>query len=81
MPLSKFATRRRRCRLKNCRDCSSGSTGATKRGPGGSGLGLPIARDLIELHGGTLAASLSGGEIVFTIRLPRRSGDIEPDGA
>ena len=37
----------------------------------GSGLGLPIARDLIELHGGTLEASLSGGEITFTILFPR----------
>jgi signal transduction histidine kinase len=36
----------------------------------GSGLGLPIARDLIELHGGTLAALLQDGEIVFTISLP-----------
>ncbi len=36
----------------------------------GSGLGLPIARDLIELHGGKLAASLRDGKIVFTARLP-----------
>lgn len=38
--------------------------------PTGSGLGLPIARDLVELHGGTLSASLRDGDIVFTIRLP-----------
>ena len=44
----------------------------------GSGLGLPIARDLVELHGGTLEASLSDGEITFTILLPR--GD-EPAGS
>jgi signal transduction histidine kinase len=36
----------------------------------GSGLGLSIARDLIELHGGTLDASLRDGQIVFTVRLP-----------
>ncbi|OGO50969.1 MAG: hypothetical protein A2148_03020 [Chloroflexi bacterium RBG_16_68_14] len=44
------------------------------RAPGGgsvgSGLGLPIARDLVELHGGTLEASLRDGEIAFIIRLP-----------
>ena len=38
----------------------------------GSGLGLPIARDLAELHGGTLDASLRDGQIVFTIKLPLR---------
>ncbi|MCH7840875.1 MAG: SMP-30/gluconolactonase/LRE family protein [Planctomycetes bacterium] len=38
-------------------------------GTSGSGLGLPIARDLIELHGGTLEASLRDREISFTIRL------------
>ena len=44
----------------------------------GSGLGLPIARDLVELHGGSLEASLDGDEITLTIRLPR--GD-EPVGS
>jgi len=38
----------------------------------GTGLGLPIARDLIQMHGGALEASLRPGEIVFTISLPRR---------
>lgn len=38
----------------------------------GSGLGLPIARDLIELHGGTLTASLQDGALVFHAHLPLR---------
>lgn len=43
----------------------------TRGGPAGSGLGLPIARDLVELHGGELTAALHDGEIVMTIRLPQ----------
>lgn len=42
----------------------------TRRSSQGSGLGLPIARDLIELHGGSLTAALRDGDIVFTARLP-----------
>jgi signal transduction histidine kinase len=37
----------------------------------GSGLGLPIARDLAELHGGTLEAHLSDGMIAFRMTIPR----------
>jgi signal transduction histidine kinase len=37
----------------------------------GSGLGLSIARDLVEAHGGTIAAAnRPEGGAVFTIDLP-----------
>ncbi|MBE3001085.1 HAMP domain-containing histidine kinase [Nocardiopsis sp. HNM0947] len=43
-----------------------------ERDPGGSGLGLPISREIVQGHGGTLTAghSLLLGGAVFTIRLP-----------
>jgi len=40
---------------------------------GGLGLGLPLARHLVELHEGTLSADSDGRGLgsLFTIRLPR----------
>lgn len=37
---------------------------------GGAGLGLAIARELVEAQGGTIAARTSAGETVITIALP-----------
>ncbi|MGW4210281.1 sensor histidine kinase [Lentzea sp. NPDC004789] len=40
------------------------------RHTGGSGLGLPIVRHLVEAHGGSVTAESPGGAL-FTVRLPR----------
>jgi len=43
------------------------------RDSGGTGLGLTIARDLAQAHGGSLLlANLAGGGLEATLRLPRR---------
>jgi len=42
------------------------------RSTGGSGLGLPIAREMVRAHGGELTVeNLVGGGAQFTIHLPR----------
>lgn len=47
------------------------SGGPRPQGSGGSGLGLAIARQLVETHGGTIAAAnAEDGGAVFTIQLP-----------
>lgn len=37
---------------------------------GGAGLGLAIAREIVELHGGTIAAASEDGVTTFTVELP-----------
>ncbi|CAH0165082.1 Sensor protein TorS [Massilia sp. Bi118] len=47
---------------------------------GGLGLGLSIARQLIELHGGTIAVSSPGTHAgtTFTVRLPLAEAEVAP---
>lgn len=55
------------------------SAGGRSASGGGSGLGLSIARDIVELHGGALEATLHDGTIIFTARLPRAAASKQPD--
>lgn len=41
---------------------------------GGAGLGLAIAKEIVELHGGTIRADSADDQITFTLRLPVRGG-------
>ncbi|WP_225095594.1 cell wall metabolism sensor histidine kinase WalK [Streptomyces sp. CoH27] len=43
---------------------------ARSRDRGGSGLGLPVAKALVEAHGGTLGLGRECGMTIFTVRLP-----------
>ncbi|MFF8972991.1 sensor histidine kinase [Streptomyces sp. NPDC014995] len=43
---------------------------ARSRDRGGSGLGLAVARSLVEAHGGTLGLDDAAGPTVFTLTLP-----------
>ncbi len=41
---------------------------------GGAGLGLAIAKEIVELHGGTITAESENESILFTVILPRERG-------
>ena len=55
--------------------------GSTTRKHGGLGLGLAIARHLIEMHGGTIKAHSDGIDqgSTFSVRLPLRTANRSPD--
>jgi signal transduction histidine kinase len=55
--------------------------GRTRTGhpPGGSGLGLPIAKRIIEKHSGAIAlAGAPDGVVEVTVRLPLQAEDRSP---
>jgi two-component system sensor histidine kinase ResE len=49
--------------------------GARTNGPAGSGLGLSIAKAIVDNHGGTIGVESAPGRTVFTIVLPRPEMD------
>ena len=44
---------------------------------GGAGLGLAIAREIVELHGGSIEAASEAGRTTFTVELPLHAGESE----
>jgi len=53
---------------------------ARVRDRGGAGLGLPLCRVILELHGGTIVYEEGSPGARFRIRLPSRDSDAVPDG-
>ncbi len=59
-------------RIYECGSVYHHSSGTIEYGSSGLGLGLPIAKGIVEAHGGSIALeSVLGKGSVFTIRLPR----------
>lgn len=49
--------------------------GARSSQKGGAGLGLAIAREIAEAHGGSITAASENGRTTFTVRLPRKRAE------
>lgn len=49
---------------------------ARQSSTGGAGLGLAIAKEIVELHGGTIQATSTGNTTSFAIKLPGHSGGV-----
>jgi signal transduction histidine kinase len=53
--------------------CESGlgAVGSRRHARGGEGLGLFIAEQIVEAHGGEIAVRSQRGQTTFTVRLPQ----------
>ena len=57
--------------LEHVFDCFYRGDTARGQATGGAGLGLAIAKEIVEAHGGEITAESEGGLTTFTIRMPR----------
>jgi signal transduction histidine kinase len=66
--------------LPTCFEFFSHESCTDTRSTGGLGLGLPIVRHLVELHGGTITASSpgKGKGSTFTVKLPKQPSSDAP---
>jgi len=54
---------------------------ARTSGSDGSGLGLSIAKAIVERHGGTIGVASEPGRTVFTVRLPQNLRSVHATGS
>ena len=54
--------------------------GSRSSGTGGAGLGLAIAKEIVELHGGTILAKSDAMKTQFIVTLPSKEEELEEEG-
>jgi signal transduction histidine kinase len=69
-------------RLRHLFECLGPQESPTTRSPGGFGIGLAIAKHVVELHGGSIRAESEGEDkgATFTVELPQSQQKSQPQG-
>jgi signal transduction histidine kinase len=68
--------------LRHLFECLGPQESPTTRNPGGFGIGLAIAKHVVELHGGSIRAESEGEDkgATFTVELPQSEQKSQPQG-